>query len=1107
MTIHNHIIRITTAILILLCFCCSTSFASPSGLEPDSCNPKAYPLFKKGNIHFQESQFDSALFYFNQASKEYQLAKEWENQIITLIHIGENYRVKGNYDNALNTYLQAKQIIEKEAVFKPEIQFNLLHKIGVVQIDRGNFNASLAPLQQAINLKITTQGPNDTTLALSYNSLGNAWYYSGVRDKALFYYKKALEIARTYHDSINSDVAMVYQNIGIIYAVLGDFDQAEAYFQRSLQINETILGPNSPDMGAIYMNLGRLQHLSSNNNKALLNFKRAESIFKSNFGDQHPGLGVIYMNQGTVYQSQDDIEKTLLYSKNALNILKANRAKGHPDILKLNMNIGVIYTAKRDYDKALEFFDQSLPENLNQDFVVSIYRNYAKVYSQQNNISKAKYYHNLSLAKAQELYPEDHPNIASANLSYGEFLISINDIEDCDKYLNKAHAIYIKNFGEKNMDVARAHNSLGKIDLLRGHYTNAIHHFQEAMISSVENFDSKEPAINPTKKMLPNNRTTTEALSGKAQAYLNKYLSGESEIQDLNSSLACFDLAIFLSRHIKQTFSTDESKLLFQEGDKNLFNQAIQAHLLAYKHTHEQQFLKQAFYYSEQSKSAVLLASINDVEAKELGRIPSALQTQERQLKKTIATYNRFVYEEQLKSQPAADRLTNLESKLFKLNSTYDSLVQYFESNYPRYYNLKYNQYTLPLDSLQSQLSPNEVFIEYTLSDTLLYSFYISNSSINGFETKITPDFHLAITTLRNELLAQDMGQFTKSDFDSLMRSSHQLYRTLLGPHEELFANKELIIAADDKLGYIPFEILLTQTYTGKMDFKRPAYLIKQNAISYCGSATLNYNNQNEPSDMGSRLLAFAPCYDNIANIPTEKLLAKDPKRDFLLPIPGVQQEVANIKKIFSGTAYFNQDATEQRFKQKAKDYDILHLAMHTIVADDAPMFSKLVFYNNPADTTEDCFLNTYELFNLKLKAKLAVLSACNTGSGKLRQGEGIMSLARGFIYAGVPSIVMTLWSVRDNSSAQLVERFYHYMAQGEKKNRALQKAKLDYLQNATMLTAHPHYWAAYVCIGDNTPLPEPQKTPWGLIYSGFLLIFGGGTFLLLRHRRNTTTA
>jgi len=148
-------------------------------------------------------------------------------------------------------------------------------------------------------------------------------------------------------------------------------------------------------------------------------------------------------------------------------------------------------------------------------------------------------------------------------------------------------------------------------------------------------------------------------------------------------------------------------------------------------------------------------------------------------------------------------------------------------------------------------------------------------------------------------------------------------------------------------------------------------------------------------------------------------------------------------------------------------------------------MFSKLVFSKPELNSTEDGYLNTWEIYNMKLKARMAVLSACETGTGKLQKGEGVMSMARGLIYAGCPSIVMTLWKVDDKSGVKIMEDFYSFLSKGKRKDIALRMAKLKHFESSDPLTSHPHYWLGYVSIGN----PEPLYTSRDIYFVVFLFI------------------
>lgn len=206
-----------------------------------------------------------------------------------------------------------------------------------------------------------------------------------------------------------------------------------------------------------------------------------------------------------------------------------------------------------------------------------------------------------------------------------------------------------------------------------------------------------------------------------------------------------------------------------------------------------------------------------------------------------------------------------------------------------------------------------------------------------------------------------------------------------------------------------------------------------------------------------------------------EDTVALDSLRGSLIPLNWAEKEVVGISEMMNGETYCHGRATEKIFKAKAPSAGILHIATHAVVNDGNPMFSKLVFAAD-SNSNEDGYLNTYELYDMKLNASMVVLSACNTGYGKLVRGEGIMSLARGFMYAGCPSIVMSLWSVDDQSTSLLMRHFYKGLVNGQSKDEALRQAKLDFLKNADEVKSNPFYWSGMIFIGDISPIVMKQK-------------------------------
>ncbi|MBL4649707.1 MAG: CHAT domain-containing protein [Aureispira sp.] len=241
-------------------------------------------------------------------------------------------------------------------------------------------------------------------------------------------------------------------------------------------------------------------------------------------------------------------------------------------------------------------------------------------------------------------------------------------------------------------------------------------------------------------------------------------------------------------------------------------------------------------------------------------------------------------------------------------------------------------------------------------------------------------------------------------------------------------------------------------------------------------------------------LLAVAADYDSPSftqnNRTEEDLLI----RQHLIPLPGVVNEVKALEKIVLGTFLYGNDASEEVFKNKFADHGIIHLAMHGILNQKNPIASSLAFTENGSQV-EDNFLHASEISNLSLNAQLVVLSACETGYGKFERGEGIMSLARSFMHAGVPSLVVSLWQVNDYSTAKIMEKFYIELKNGRSKSEALRAAKLFYLENTKDISAHPALWAAFIQLGNPDPLELKQDHFFSftnllvLLISSFLIL------------------
>ncbi len=290
--------------------------------------------------------------------------------------------------------------------------------------------------------------------------------------------------------------------------------------------------------------------------------------------------------------------------------------------------------------------------------------------------------------------------------------------------------------------------------------------------------------------------------------------------------------------------------------------------------------------------------------------------------------------------------------------------------------------------------------------------------------------------------------------------------------------------------------------------FATAPYFLKDYTLSYAYSATWLWSDWKKRNCRAEKELgAFAANYDAYQIQENDTLLAavfQDVIRSGYLPLPGAEKEVKDIAAIFETEPFLRSRATKSQFEAVAAQYQILHLAMHAFMEENAPQFSKLLFTQN-ANGDENGQLSAQELYNYELQADLVVLSACNTGLGKMKRGEGLMSLSHAFALAGVPATVMSLWKIPDQTTPALMVRFYQNLKDGLPKNEALRKAKLDYLGDTKLeQLAHPYYWAGFMLMGDTAPITN-DGIPATLWYTLLLLLTGLGLYIYFPANRDSS--
>jgi CHAT domain-containing protein len=606
-----------------------------------------------------------------------------------------------------------------------------------------------------------------------------------------------------------------------------------------------------------------------------------------------------------------------------------------------------------------------------------------------------------------------------------------------------------------------------------------------------------DPYSNPDIGLIKRDKETWNILGAKYRI-LRKLFSKTSNIKVVESAANTSELRIAVLERIRINIGEEESRILLGDKYRDSYMDAIECFNLCYKLTEDPLFLEKAFEYTEKSKVANLLASTREMKAIK-SHIPENLASNEKLLLQEISFYEAKVSEENNLQNRDIQKIRLWNDYLLIATQRRDSLKKVFERNYPEYYILKYNTRVIKTKDIPNLIGRDKNYISYVISDSLLYIFVVNRKHNQLIVKNIDSLFFRTISEFR-KLLSEPRLQFNILDDFSLFQScGYRMYSYLIEPVKKYLIFRNLIISPDNTLALFPFETLITDAkIRDDLSYKKLPYLMKDYQISYTYSATFLSESEKTKPSFSNTTISFAPSYDSIIYVDSV-LVRRQSEKGVLKSLPYAREEAAFVSQLTSGKLYQDGKATESVYKAEAGKFDIIHLAMHTLLNEKDPMNSGMIF-SKENNSNEDPYLSTYEIYGISLNAKMVVLSSCYTGAGALSAGEGVLSLARGFIFAGSKSVIMSLWEVDDRSGTDIVKLFYKNLKAGKSKSMSLRKARIKYLENSDDLRSHPYFWSTLIIYGDDSPLYYKLSFKILIVIIPVLLIYI--VFLYLRKRR-----
>jgi CHAT domain-containing protein/predicted negative regulator of RcsB-dependent stress response len=715
-------------------------------------------------------------------------------------------------------------------------------------------------------------------------------------------------------------------------------------------------------------------------------------------------IAATYNDLGIAYTNVDN-DKALTYYEKALAIYEKIHGKEHPKIAIANINIGINYQLLELYGDAVNNFENAL-----------------KIW--------------------EKIYPNAHPQKAFVLFNLGETYMKMKNLKAASGYYDRALKMFQESYGLKHPEVAGIYTVIGNIELSENKFDKAIQSYQKALQANVPDFNNDDSNVNPSLQNYYHGNKLLYTLLYKAEAFEARHLGKTVKFSDLTQALKTLQVCDTLIDKLRQQSTNESDKIALGVIANEVYTDGVRiAFEAADKALHKNQFLELAFYFAEKSKSAALLEAISDADAKSFAGIPANLLEEEKNIKSSIS-----LIAQKLSQKPTPDEEKYFRESAFHLNRQYESFVENLEKQYPQYFNLKYNAAAPSSKDLQTLLDRETAVLSYFIDEpnSKLYIFYISKDTYKITDQPLPKTFDKLITAFRNGIFFNEIQTYKKS--------AGQLSRLLI-PRGISSKIKDLVMLPTGRLGVIPFEALLTKK--SESDYRQLPYLLNRFGIRYEFSAGLLLQKSKQPKTEASSIFLCAP--------------VTFPEGTGLSELPGSEAEVKEISRLFASknlknAAYTRQEADEKLVKSDGlKNYSMLHFATHGVVDENDPELSR-IFLQTTSDA-EDGSLFAREIYNLELNANLITLSACQTGLGKISKGEGVIGLSRALVYAGAKNIIVSFWSVADESTAELMKDFYKQLLDtnnGYSQN--LRQAKLNLIRSSNY--SDPYYWAPFILIG-----------------------------------------
>lgn len=893
---------------------------------------------------------------------------------------------------------------------------------------------------------------NDPESIYRINSyLGSMAYYSSKLDTSEYYFYKCLDAFKQMEPTLRNThfrPAIILNNLSGIQSFQGKTTEAITSLNEVIRLEQ------------YYLEHEKDPSLRQN---ALVFYLQALD-----------NLGGIYKSLGNYQRAQELLEFSYHEKQSSL-------PQGSKDIWLSEIFLGQLYFEQGDSDKSRIFLEKGIDGLRKTSGNFDIYEADAiyalgRIEDADENEDLAEEYYRQSYRILDNNLGEELDLVYLGFLNnFSKFLSEVDKGEEAVQLAQKAYSYIQNNLGKESLLAFEQELTIGYIYLEIEDYPKASEWSSQALQTLGHQLDETSTLLDTIR----NERFKPLALMLKNKAAVQSNPDLEPEniqeiIHELESGLEVIERS-------KSYFESESDLNILLEEHRDYFKFLEEMYLKLYQQTGKEEFLGKLLIVHESALYQQIRSRMSQIEITKFGNMPASYFEEEKELKAAV-------------SQSISDEDADL-SKFLQATKDWEKFLSDSRQKYPDYYKFRYASLDRPISEIINSIPKDITVVRYLELDKKLAALVISGEN-KTIKVKV-------LDQPKIEALLANSLPFQNSEKIALA-SYHDLYQELWKPFAGDVQTERVIVVPDGILFTINFELLTPQLLENYSQLASGSLLAKH-SFSY-NYSTLLFDYPNQQKSDASNFVAFAPGFfddmksEYLASVSDSFQIDQSYLK--LIPQPFTDKLVKEIKNKLGGSIFSKKASTVTSFGSEAGNHKIIHIGTHAESNNSSPEYSRLIFAKTNAGEENSLFAK--DIYQMDLPAELAVLMACETGKPTYQPGEGMISLAHAFNYAGSKSMLIGLWKIDEQTSSIIAKQFYYYLAEGMSKDMALRQAKLDYLAQSNSRALSPEFWAGLVLLGDAHSI-DLQEEDFSYLFLGIaaLVVCLGGVLLIRSKKAN----